>query len=39
MAVTLQHSLLPRSLPAQNALEVAHRYLPAQAGWAATGST
>ncbi|MEV0531205.1 SpoIIE family protein phosphatase [Kitasatospora sp. NPDC050463] len=32
MAVTLQHSLLPRSLPAQNALEVAHRYLPAQAG-------
>ncbi|MFC9327689.1 SpoIIE family protein phosphatase [Kitasatospora sp. NPDC057015] len=32
MAVTLQHSLLPRRLPAQNALEVAHRYLPAQAG-------
>ncbi|MET8623357.1 SpoIIE family protein phosphatase [Kitasatospora sp. NPDC004669] len=32
MAVTLQHSLLPRSLPAQNALEVAHRYLSAQAG-------
>ncbi|WP_327675788.1 SpoIIE family protein phosphatase [Kitasatospora sp. NBC_00458] len=32
MAVTLQHSLLPRSLPAQNALDVAHRYLPAQAG-------
>ncbi|MFG2845612.1 SpoIIE family protein phosphatase [Kitasatospora sp. NPDC048296] len=32
MAVTLQHSLLPRSLPVQNALEVAHRYLPAQAG-------
>ncbi|MFB6891739.1 SpoIIE family protein phosphatase [Kitasatospora sp. NPDC056327] len=32
MAVTLQHSLLPRSLPEQNALEVAHRYLPAQAG-------
>ena len=32
MAVTLQHSLLPRSLPPQNALEVAHRYLPAQAG-------
>ncbi|MFI8456851.1 SpoIIE family protein phosphatase [Kitasatospora sp. NPDC085464] len=32
MAVTLQHSLLPRTLPAQNALEVAHRYLPAQAG-------
>ncbi|MFE2726885.1 SpoIIE family protein phosphatase [Kitasatospora sp. NPDC059327] len=32
MAVTLQHSLLPRSLPPQNALDVAHRYLPAQAG-------
>ncbi|MER6399194.1 SpoIIE family protein phosphatase [Kitasatospora sp. NPDC001603] len=32
MAVTLQHSLLPRNLPAQNALDVAHRYLPAQAG-------
>ncbi|MEE1785501.1 SpoIIE family protein phosphatase [Streptomyces sp. SP17BM10] len=32
MAVTLQHRLLPRSLPVQNALEVAHRYLPAQEG-------
>ncbi|PWI41661.1 SpoIIE family protein phosphatase/ATP-binding protein [Streptomyces sp. ICBB 8177] len=32
MAVTLQHSLLPRGLPEQNALEVAYRYLPAQAG-------
>ncbi|MFG3228064.1 SpoIIE family protein phosphatase [Kitasatospora sp. NPDC048194] len=32
MAVTLQHSLLLRSLPEQNALEVAYRYLPAQAG-------
>ena len=32
MAVTLQHSLLPRSLPPQDALDVAHRYLPAQAG-------
>ncbi|MGW5120632.1 SpoIIE family protein phosphatase [Streptomyces noursei] len=32
MAVTLQHSLLPRGLPEQNAVEVAHRYLPAQAG-------
>ncbi|MFJ2189309.1 SpoIIE family protein phosphatase [Kitasatospora sp. NPDC087861] len=32
MAVTLQHSLLPRNLPPQNALEIAHRYLPAQAG-------
>ncbi|MFE6758121.1 SpoIIE family protein phosphatase [Streptomyces sp. NPDC057684] len=32
MAVTLQRSLLPRGLPEQSALEVAHRYLPAQAG-------
>ncbi|MGE7435125.1 SpoIIE family protein phosphatase [Kitasatospora sp. NPDC001175] len=32
VAVTLQRSLLPRRLPEQNALEVAHRYLPAQAG-------
>ncbi|MFF4379661.1 SpoIIE family protein phosphatase [Kitasatospora sp. NPDC001547] len=32
MAVTLQHSLLPRNLPQQTALDVAHRYLPAQAG-------
>ncbi len=32
MAVTLQHSLLPRALPDQNALDVAYRYLPAQAG-------
>ncbi|MBC9729341.1 SpoIIE family protein phosphatase/ATP-binding protein [Streptomyces sp. TRM68367] len=32
MAVTLQRSLLPRSLPAQGALDVAYRYLPAQAG-------
>ncbi|MBV6698322.1 SpoIIE family protein phosphatase [Kitasatospora aureofaciens] len=32
MAVTLQHSLLPRSLPVQSALDVAHRYLPAQEG-------
>jgi PAS domain-containing protein/anti-sigma regulatory factor (Ser/Thr protein kinase) len=32
MAVTLQHSLLPRSLPGQSALDVAYRYLPAQAG-------
>ncbi|MFH8371219.1 SpoIIE family protein phosphatase [Streptomyces sp. NPDC018031] len=32
MAVTLQQSLLPSALPEQNALEVAHRYLPAQAG-------
>ncbi|MDN3296031.1 SpoIIE family protein phosphatase [Streptomyces ficellus] len=32
MAVTLQRSLLPRALPEQSALEVAHRYLPAQSG-------
>lgn len=32
MAVTLQHSLLPHVLPDQGALEVAYRYLPAQAG-------
>ena len=32
MAVSLQHSLLPRGIPEQDALTVAHRYLPAQAG-------
>ncbi|MDH6140432.1 serine phosphatase RsbU (regulator of sigma subunit)/PAS domain-containing protein/anti-sigma regulatory factor (Ser/Thr protein kinase) [Kitasatospora sp. GP30] len=32
MAVTLQRSLLPRALPEQSALGVAHRYLPAQSG-------
>ncbi|MFF8386432.1 SpoIIE family protein phosphatase [Streptomyces kanasensis] len=32
MAVTLQRSLLPRVLPEQDALEIAYRYLPAQAG-------
>nr|WP_253266424.1 SpoIIE family protein phosphatase [Streptomyces sp. 6-11-2] len=32
MAVTLQRSLLPRGLPEYSALEVAYRYLPAQAG-------
>ncbi|MGW0999032.1 SpoIIE family protein phosphatase [Streptomyces sp. NPDC002523] len=32
LAVTLQRSLLPKALPEQTALEVAHRYLPAQAG-------
>jgi serine phosphatase RsbU (regulator of sigma subunit)/PAS domain-containing protein/anti-sigma regulatory factor (Ser/Thr protein kinase) len=32
MAVTLQRSLLPRVLPEQSAVDVAHRYLPAQAG-------
>ncbi|WP_280689302.1 MULTISPECIES: SpoIIE family protein phosphatase [unclassified Kitasatospora] len=31
MAVTLQRSLLPHGLPEQTALEVAYRYLPAQA--------
>ncbi|UNZ21138.1 SpoIIE family protein phosphatase [Streptomyces sp. 891-h] len=31
-AATLQRSLLPRTLPEQSALEVAYRYLPAQAG-------
>jgi GAF domain-containing protein/PAS domain-containing protein len=32
MAVTLQRSLLPRGVPEQSALEVAHRYLPAHTG-------
>ncbi|MEV4506842.1 SpoIIE family protein phosphatase [Streptomyces klenkii] len=32
MAVALQHSLLPHGLPEQNALDIAYRYLPAQAG-------
>jgi anti-sigma regulatory factor (Ser/Thr protein kinase) len=32
MAVALQRSLLPRALPEQSAVEVASRYLPAQAG-------
>ncbi|MCQ4040861.1 SpoIIE family protein phosphatase/ATP-binding protein [Streptantibioticus rubrisoli] len=32
MAVALQRSLLPRGMPEQTALEVAYRYLPAQAG-------
>ncbi|MEU5472849.1 SpoIIE family protein phosphatase [Streptomyces lydicus] len=32
MAVSLQRSLLPRGLPEQNALEVAHRYQPARGG-------
>ncbi|ANZ15598.1 signal transduction histidine kinase regulating citrate/malate metabolism [Streptomyces noursei ATCC 11455] len=30
--ITLQRSLLPRALPEQSSLEVAHRYRPAQAG-------
>ncbi|GAA0670998.1 hypothetical protein GCM10009535_58440 [Streptomyces thermocarboxydovorans] len=32
MAVTLQRSLLPQTMPAQNALDVAYRYAPAEAG-------
>ncbi|MFF8912360.1 SpoIIE family protein phosphatase [Streptomyces sp. NPDC015032] len=32
VAATLQRSLLPRALPEQSALEVAHRYLPAVSG-------
>ncbi|MGW1259430.1 SpoIIE family protein phosphatase [Streptomyces sp. NPDC002513] len=32
MAVTLQRSLLPQRLPEQGALDIAYRYLPAQAG-------
>lgn len=32
LAVTLQHSLLPRELPEQSAVEVAHYYLPAHSG-------
>ncbi|WP_218004366.1 SpoIIE family protein phosphatase [Microtetraspora niveoalba] len=31
-ALALQRSLLPHGLPEQNAVEAAHRYLPAQAG-------
>ncbi|CAM5287867.1 histidine kinase [Streptomyces avidinii] len=32
LAVTLQHSLLPRALPEQSAVDVAHYYLPAHSG-------
>ncbi|HJD82838.1 SpoIIE family protein phosphatase/ATP-binding protein [Kitasatospora aureofaciens] len=32
MSVALQHSLLPGRLPEQSALDVAYRYLPAEAG-------
>ncbi|MEU6471060.1 SpoIIE family protein phosphatase [Streptomyces massasporeus] len=32
LAVTLQQSLLPQAMPEQNALDIAYRYLPAQAG-------
>ncbi|MBT2389145.1 SpoIIE family protein phosphatase [Streptomyces sp. ISL-1] len=37
MAVTLQRSLLPRGVPEQNAIDVAYRYLPAQAGLGGLG--
>ncbi|MFE5492014.1 SpoIIE family protein phosphatase [Streptomyces virginiae] len=32
LALALQRSLLPRGLPEQGAVEVAHRYLPAESG-------
>ncbi|MER6630124.1 SpoIIE family protein phosphatase [Streptomyces sp. NPDC000987] len=32
VALALQRSLLPRGLPAQRAVEVSHRYLPARSG-------
>ncbi|WP_424889382.1 SpoIIE family protein phosphatase [Streptomyces sp. XH2] len=32
MVLALQHSLLPHGFPEQNAVEVAHRYMPAQSG-------
>ncbi|MFJ8198234.1 SpoIIE family protein phosphatase [Streptomyces sp. NPDC096152] len=32
MALAVQRSLLPQGMPVQDAVEVAHRYLPAQAG-------
>ncbi|MFE3765852.1 SpoIIE family protein phosphatase [Streptomyces sp. NPDC059104] len=32
LALSLQHSLLPRGLPEQGAVEVAHRYLPSESG-------
>ncbi|MGW6796154.1 SpoIIE family protein phosphatase [Streptomyces chartreusis] len=37
LSVTLQRSLLPRALPGQNALDVAYRYLPAQAAQGGVG--
>ncbi|MEE1754649.1 SpoIIE family protein phosphatase [Streptomyces sp. SP18CS02] len=37
LAVALQRSLLPRALPEQTALDVAHHYLPAQAGLGGVG--
>ncbi|MCX4615522.1 MULTISPECIES: SpoIIE family protein phosphatase/ATP-binding protein [Streptomyces] len=35
--VTLQRSLLPHALPEQSAIDVAHRYLPAEAGLGGVG--
>ncbi|WP_328382195.1 SpoIIE family protein phosphatase [Streptomyces sp. NBC_00400] len=32
MVLALQHSLLPQSVPEQNAVDVAYRYLPAESG-------
>ncbi|MGW1953316.1 SpoIIE family protein phosphatase [Streptomyces sp. NPDC001920] len=32
LAVTLQRSLLPQAMPEQSAVDIAHRYLPAQSG-------
>ncbi|MGW7488913.1 SpoIIE family protein phosphatase [Streptomyces sp. NPDC054786] len=32
MVLALQHSLLPQRFPEQNAVEVAHRYMPAESG-------
>ncbi|MDT0448216.1 SpoIIE family protein phosphatase [Streptomyces hesseae] len=32
MVLALQHSLLPQGFPEQNAVEVAHRYMPAESG-------
>ncbi|MFI5751911.1 SpoIIE family protein phosphatase [Streptomyces sp. NPDC051644] len=37
MAVTLQRSLLPRGVPEQSAIDVAYRYVPAQAGLGGLG--
>ncbi|MFD8718165.1 SpoIIE family protein phosphatase [Streptomyces sp. NPDC059629] len=37
MAVTLQRSLLPHLLPEQNAVDVAHHYVPAEAGLGGVG--
>ncbi|RSO05710.1 histidine kinase [Streptomyces sp. WAC 05379] len=37
LSVTLQRSLLPRALPVQSALDVAYRYLPAQAAQGGVG--